>query len=448
MIGYGLGSCLVGLVCRRSVLGSVGLLFYRGVLLMCFGLVKYGGRLVLEWDLSSATAMGFRFPLVLDCYRVLFSFVVVLVSSMVLLFRTRYIDREENLSRFVWLIIMFVISMNFLIFTPSLFAVVLGWDGLGLISFVLVIYYQRDEALGAALVTALINRLGDVLLLVRVCFLRVRGYWELWGLSLEEGATGLVLVLVGILSITKRAQMPFSYWLPAAMMAPTPVSALVHSSTLVTAGVYLMIRVVMGVGELQVGGFVRRLLLVASLATNVMAGFRACFEVDLKKIVALSTLSQLGIMILALAMGYHSLAFFHLLRHALFKALMFIRVGRVIHCCGDSQDLRDVGGLWQGIPWTRGCWLLGSISLMGLPFLRGFYSKDLVVEGCLRGVVNLVVFVGIRLGIVRTVIYSLRVMMRAFWGNVGGGSKQFVEGSRFYDFFPSFVLAFGAVFGG
>lgn len=129
------------------------------------------------------------------------------------------------------------------------------------------------------------------------------------------------------------------------MMAPTPVSALVHSSTLVTAGIYLIIRMVMGVGELQVGGFVRRLLLVASLRTNVIAGFRACFEVDLKKIVALSTLSQLGIIMLALAMGYHSLAFFHLLRHALFKALIFIRVGRVIHCCGDSQDLRDVGGL-------------------------------------------------------------------------------------------------------
>ena len=111
-----------------------------------------------------------------------------------------------------------------------------------------------------------------------------------------------------------------------------------------------MIRLLMGVGELQVGGFVRRMLLVVSLSTNVMAGFSACFEVDLKKIVALSTLSQLGIIMLSLAMGYHSLAFFHLLRHALFKALMFMRVGRVIHLSGDSQDLRDVGGLWEGMP--------------------------------------------------------------------------------------------------
>lgn len=161
------------------MLGSVGLLFYRSVLFICFGLVKYGGRLVLEWDLSSTTAIEFRFPVVLDCYRVLFSFVVVLISSMVLLFSTRYMDREENLSRFVWLIIMFVVSMNFLIFVPSLFGVVLGWDGLGLISFILVMYYQRDEALGAALVTVLINRLGDVLLLVRICFLRISGYWEM-----------------------------------------------------------------------------------------------------------------------------------------------------------------------------------------------------------------------------------------------------------------------------
>lgn len=201
----------MGLVCRRSVLGSVGLLFYRSVLFMCFGLVKCGGRLVLEWDLSSVAVIEFRFPVVLDCYRVLFSFVVVLISSMVLLYSTRYMDREENLSRFVWLIIMFVVSMNFLIFVPSLFGVVLGWDGLGLISFILVIYYQRDEALGAALVTALINRLGDVLLLVRICFLRISGYWEMWGLSLEDGPVGLVLVLVAVLSMTKRAQIPFSY---------------------------------------------------------------------------------------------------------------------------------------------------------------------------------------------------------------------------------------------
>lgn len=227
---------------------------------------------------------------------------------------------------------------------------VLGWDGLGLISFVLVIYYQRDKALGAGLVTALINRVGDVLMLARISLLRESGYWELWGLSLEEGVVGLVLVMVAVLSITKRAQIPFSYWLPAAIIAPTPVSALVHSSTLVTAGVYLMVRLLIGVGELQVGGFVRSLLLVVSLLTNVMAGISACFEVDLKKIVALSTLRQLGIIVMALAMGYYSLAFFHLITHALFKSLMFIRVGRVIHLFGDSQDLRDFGGLWERMP--------------------------------------------------------------------------------------------------
>lgn len=304
---------------------------------------------------------------------------------------------------------LFVLSINVLVFTPRLLAVVLGWDGLGLISFVLVVYYQRDKALGAGLVTALINRVGDVLLLGSICLLREGGYWGLWGLSLEERVVGLVLLIVAILSITKRAQMPFSYWLPAAIIAPTPVSALVHSSTLVTAGVYLIIRLLMGVGELQVGGFVRRFLLVASLLTNVMAGVRACFEVDLKKVVALSTLRQLGIIVMSLAMGYYSLAFFHLITHALFKSLMFIRVGRVIHLFNDSQDLRDMGGLWERMPWTRRCWLVSRMSLMGLPFLRGFYSKDLVVEGCLGGAVNLVVFMRVGLGIIRTVIYSGRV---------------------------------------
>lgn len=166
----------VGLVCRRSVLGFAGLVFYGLALSMCFGLVKRGGRFLLEWSLRSRVGVDMGFPVVLDCYRVVFSFVVVLISSMVLLFSTAYIDCEENLSRFVWLIVLFVASINFLVFTPRLLAVVLGWDGLGLISFVLVIYYQRDKALGAGLVTALINRVGDVLLLGSISLLREGGH--------------------------------------------------------------------------------------------------------------------------------------------------------------------------------------------------------------------------------------------------------------------------------
>lgn len=259
---------------------------------------------------------------------------------------------------------------------------------MGLTSFILVSYYQRDKALGAGLVTAFINRVGDALLLLRIALLGVNGHWYMWGLRWADSMVGVVMLIVVIVAITKRAQIPFSYWLPAAMRAPTPVSALVHSSTLVTAGVYLLIRLLCRIGDLVLRRLISGLLLTVSLVTVIISGLSGCFEVDLKKVVALSTLRQLGIIIFSLRIGYYGLAFFHLVRHALFKALLFLRVGRAIHMFRSSQELRDYGGLWVRRPCTRGCWALARISLMGLPFLSGFYSKDLIVEGCLSGGLN------------------------------------------------------------
>lgn len=210
----------------------------------------------------------------------------------------------------------------------------------------------------------------------------------MWALRWEVELIGVVVVMVIVVSITKSAQVPFSYWLPEAIRAPTPVSALVHSSTLVTAGVYLLIRFFVCVGGVEAGGVVSKFLLVVSLVTVLVSGVGACVEVDLKKVVALSTLSQLGVMMFALGIGAYELAFFHLVTHALFKALLFLRVGRVIHSSSGSQELRDIGGLRARIPCSRACWFLSSMCLMGIPFLRGFYSKDLIIEGCLVGGLN------------------------------------------------------------
>merc|ERR1712033_108246 len=186
---------------------------------------------------------------------------------------------------------------------------------------------------------------------------------------------GLVLILA-LAGLTKRAQYPFSAWLPAAMAAPTPVSALVHSSTLVTAGVYLLVRFRIALD----GSEVQMVLLLLSRLTIFIAGLGANFEYDLKKIIALSTLSQLGVIISILCLGYANLAFFHLLRHALFKALLFICAGAVIHNIKDYQDVRVIGGLVSQIPLTTFCINLANLALCGRPFLAGFYSKDLILE--------------------------------------------------------------------
>lgn len=312
----------------------------------------------------------------------------------------------------------------------------------------LVIYYQREKALGAGLVTGIMNRVGDGVLLVSLSLVGVGGQWSMWVLGWGDKIVGVVVVMAVVVAMTKRAQMPFSYWLPAAIRAPTPVSALVHSSTLVTAGVYLLVRLLDRVGGVEVGRLVSQLLLVVSLVTVIMSGLGACFEVDLKKVVALSTLSQLGMIVLSLGMGLYGLAFFHLVTHALFKALLFLSVGRIIQGFGGSQDLRVVGGLWGRMPTTRGCWALARMCLIGLPFLRGFYSKDLIIEGCLGGGLNWLVGVGVFVGVMLTGVYSGRVFVGRVCGKPRGSCVQVLERKRAYDVVPGLLLGVVAVRGG
>jgi NADH-ubiquinone oxidoreductase chain 5 len=233
-------------------------------------------------------------------------------------------------------------------------------------------------------------------------------------------------MLIVFAGITKRAQIPFSSWLPAAIAAPTPVSALVHSSTLVTAGVYLLIRFNFLIVETSLGFF---LLLISGL-TIFMAGLGANFEFDLKKIIALSTLSQLGLIIRILSLGFFKLAFFHLLTHALFKALLFICAGVIIHNIKNSQDIRDIGKLVIFIPLTLICLNVANLALCGLPFLSGFYSKDLILEIVLIRNINIFSYFLFFFSTGLTVIYSLRLFYYTFFKFLGQRSLNFINDRR------------------
>jgi NADH-ubiquinone oxidoreductase chain 5 len=224
--------------------------------------------------------------------------------------------------------------------------------------------------------------------------------------------------LVILAAITKSAQIPFSAWLPAAIAAPTPVSALVHSSTLVTAGVYLLIRFNILFVNSYLGSF---LLLIGGL-TIFIAGLGANFEFDLKKIIALSTLSQLGLMIRILAIGFPKLAFFHLLTHALFKALLFICAGAIIHNIKNSQDLRVIGRLINQIPLTSACLNVANLALCGMPFLAGFYSKDLILEIVRLSYVNIFSFFLYFFSTGLTVCYSFRLVFYSLTGDFNRNS--------------------------
>lgn len=281
--------------------------------------------------------------------------------------------------RFLILVILFVARMLLVIFSLNIVRIILGWDGLGLSSYLLVIFYQNSKSLRAGIITALTNRIGDVAIILAIGVIVEAGGWEFITLILGEDRSlraelGILIVLA---AITKRAQLPFSAWLPAAMAAPTPVRSLVHSSTLVTAGVYLLLRFR---PFLQSNG-IRPYLLVLGGGTMLIAGIGAMLEVDLKKIVALSTLRQLGLIVIRLSVGIYLFTLFHLLTHACFKALLFLCSGKIIHDLGGCQDIRFIGGLASYLPVTGSCFFLANVSLCGFPFLAGFYSKDLILEG-------------------------------------------------------------------
>nr|DBA44269.1 TPA_asm: NADH dehydrogenase subunit 5 [Peltospira delicata] len=373
---------------------------------------------VIEWEIISISTSMISFPLILDPIGVSFSFIVCFISACVMMFSSSYMQKDPFLSRFVWLVMMFVFSMNALIFVPSLISLLLGWDGLGIVSFALVIYYQNNKSLGAGMLTALANRVGDVAILTAIGLCVMQGHWEVFFMENYKfiSAFSLCILLAGM---TKSAQVPFSSWLPAAMAAPTPVSALVHSSTLVTAGVFLLIRFFPFISSWE---YFSSFLLFISVCTLFMAGMSANYEFDMKKVIALSTLSQLGVMMMSLAFCLPYLALFHLYTHALFKAMLFLCAGMIIHNNKNVQDLRMLGNLWKDMPLTISCLNIANLALCGAPFLSGFYSKDLILEMFLFSPCNMVLLVMIFVATGMTSAYSLRFSYYCIWGQANYSS--------------------------
>uniref|UniRef100_A0AAU7BA54 NADH-ubiquinone oxidoreductase chain 5 n=1 Tax=Novoplectron serratum TaxID=3073467 RepID=A0AAU7BA54_9ORTH len=394
------------------------ILFCLSLLLMGWGFyyIYIDYSVLIEWYLVNMNSSSISMVLILDWMSLIFMGFVLFISSLVIYYSDEYMLGDLNIYRFISLVLMFVLSMMFLIISPNLISILLGWDGLGLVSYCLVIYYQNVKSYNAGMLTALSNRIGDVALLMAIAWMLNFGSWnyiyylDIMSNTLEMKIIGILVVLA---AMTKSAQIPFSSWLPAAMAAPTPVSALVHSSTLVTAGVYLLIRFNSIIIENSIGQF----LLLFSGLTMFMAGMGANFEFDLKKIIALSTLSQLGLMMSILSMGYPKLAFFHLLTHALFKALLFMCAGSIIHNLNNCQDIRYMGGLVINMPLTSICFTVSNLALCGMPFLAGFYSKDLILEITTLSYLNMFSFVLYFFSTGLTVCYTLRLIFYSMSGD-------------------------------
>ena len=333
-------------------------------------------------------------------------------------------DIEVRYRNFCALVFFFLASMVGLVLSGDLLTLFIFWDLLGFSSFFLVVYYRTKTVVGCGLLTACTNRLGD-------CFL-----FCILGCSFVYCSVSrlLFLVLLILASMTKSAILPFSSWLPTAMSAPTPVSALVHSSTLVTAGVYLLFR-------FQV--FPAQILSSISLLTLMYAGFCACLECDLKKVVALSTLSHLGIIMFTIRASNPNLAFLHLNYHAYFKSLLFLGVGTLIHACYGSQERRFPLVMSSGSPFLWVGLIMPMLSLCGLIFLTGWASKDLILESSYNTTSGLCSLGALYISIGLSVGYCVSFVYSTLSGASFGASLRSL-GFNAYFALPVLVLSFGS----
>nr|AZL93458.1 NADH dehydrogenase subunit 5 [Prosevania sp. ZJUH_2016031] len=376
--------------------------FFFGLvsLMIFFFLIFVKESIVFFFEFLFLNSIKFEFMFFLDWISLCFISVVFIIFSMILIFSYEYMGFDFFKLRFIYLLTFFVVSMVFMILSPNLISVMLGWDGLGIISYCLIIYYQNNVSYISGMITVMMNRVGDVFMLILIGIYMLNGSWNILLTYFCQ-----FLMFFTIVCLTKSAQYPFSIWLPLAMAAPTPVSALVHSSTLVTAGIYLMLR-----GYVLLSNFVLSVILLISLFTMFFSGLMANFENDLKKVVALSTLSQLGLMMFVLSSGEKILCFFHLVNHAFFKSLLFMCVGYLMFMGLGYQDLRVLGLLSSVNKYLSIFMVYSVLSMSGLFFLSGFYSKDLILEKFFYVNMSYFTLVGFYVSCLLTVSYSFRLI--------------------------------------
>lgn len=399
---------------------------------------------VFEWRLINLSVLfDIKLYFYFDYISNLFIIVVRLISRIVFYYRNSYIKREKNEIKFIFFTFLFVFSMYILVLSLNVIIILLGWDGLGLVSYFLVIYYNSDNRHYSGVITIMINRVGDIGIIFMI-FLLINNNFDIIILNINYGNINIIILVICLSAFTKRAQFPFNSWLPLAIAAPTPISSLVHSSTLVTAGVYLLIRF----NRLFKNNsyFLMNILLLVGL-TIILSGFRAMTDCDIKKIIAYSTLSQLSLMLVVVILGNELLGFFHILTHAMFKSLIFLCSGVFIHECFDNQDIRYYRNLLKSNIFIVRVFYISRLSLIGFPFLRGFYSKDLILEIFYRINFNGFYVIMVILMTSFTTFYSLRLIKFSILIRSNSFKIGFIlEWSSLYS--GLIILFFGVIFMG
>tara|TARA_B100000945_G_scaffold88588_1_gene68966 strand:+ start:5235 stop:7142 length:1908 start_codon:yes stop_codon:yes gene_type:complete len=434
-------------------------IFYNGITAGSYGNFK-----IFEW-ISSGNFVA-NWSINIDPLSSIMLVVVTLVSSIVHIYSIGYMSHDPYKPRFMSYLSLFTFSMLALVVSDNFLQLFFGWEGVGLCSYLLIgFWYKRNSANNAAIKAFIVNRVGDFGLAVGIFLifyhLGTINYDEVFRLiptlaNKEINFLGFEYNLITIICLSlfigamgKSAQFLLHTWLPDAMEGPTPVSALIHAATMVTAGVFLVVRCS---PIFEYSSVALNVVAVIGMITAIFAASVALVQNDIKRIIAYSTCSQLGYMFFATGVGAYHVAMFHLFTHAFFKALLFLGSGSVIHAFKDDQDIRNMGGVWKQLPYTWILMLIGTLALTGFPLLSGFYSKDAIIEfAFLKNtfIGNSAATVGIITAFL-TSIYSWRLIFKTFHGKYMNKKIPIKETheSPLIMLLPLIFLAFGAIFSG
>ena len=434
-------------------------IFYNGIMFN-----DYGNYKIFEW-ISSGKFVA-NWSINIDPLSSVMLVVVTAVSSLVHIYSIGYMSHDPHKPRFMSYLSLFTFSMLALVVSDNFLQLFFGWEGVGLCSYLLIgFWYKKNSANNAAIKAFVVNRVGDFGIAVGICLIFYHfgtiKFAETFQLAsqfsdkkifffgFENNLITLICLFLFIGAMGKSAQFLLHTWLPDAMEGPTPVSALIHAATMVTAGVFLVVRCS---PLFEYSQFALNVVASVGMMTALFAASVALVQNDIKKIIAYSTCSQLGYMFFAAGVGAYHVAIFHLFTHAFFKALLFLGSGSVIHAFKDEQDIRNMGGVYKKLPYTYIFMLIGTLALTGFPFLSGFYSKDAIIEFAFfkhTVIGNYATAIGISTAFL-TAIYSWRLFFKTFHGNYNNKSISIekINESTLTMLIPLAILGAGSLFAG